>query len=70
MTPIRMNLALFKIQSIKSNARGFCSFHNYSTRILFCCGKLAFSRYGTGRPREASGSYWPFSQFQLNEFAY
>lgn len=30
-----------KIQSIKSNARGFRSFHNYRTRILFFCGKLS-----------------------------
>jgi len=30
-----------KIQSIKSNARGFRSFQNYRTRILFFCGKLA-----------------------------
>jgi transposase len=29
-----------KIQSIKSNARGFRSFANYRTRILFFCGKL------------------------------
>jgi len=29
-----------KIQSIKSNARGFRSFDNYRTRILFYCGKL------------------------------
>jgi transposase len=29
-----------KIQSIKSNARGFRSFHNYRIRILFFCGKL------------------------------
>jgi len=29
-----------KIQSIKSNARGFRSFQNYRTRILFFCGKL------------------------------
>jgi transposase len=29
-----------KIQSIKSNARGFRSFENYRTRILFFCGKL------------------------------
>jgi transposase len=29
-----------KIQSIKSNARGFRNFENYRTRILFCCGKL------------------------------
>ena len=30
-----------KIQSIKSNARGFRSFENYRTRILFFCGKLS-----------------------------
>ena len=30
-----------KIQSIKSNARGFRSFQNYRTRILFFCGKLS-----------------------------
>jgi len=29
-----------KIQSIKSNARGFRSFPNYRVRILFFCGKL------------------------------
>jgi len=29
-----------KIQSIKSNARGFRSFQNYRTAILFHCGKL------------------------------
>jgi len=29
-----------KIQSIKSAARGFRSFQNYRTRILFFCGKL------------------------------
>jgi transposase len=29
-----------KIQSIKSNARGFRSFRNYRIRILFFCGKL------------------------------
>jgi len=29
-----------KIQAIKSNARGFRSFLNYRTRILFFCGKL------------------------------
>ena len=29
-----------KIQTIKSNARGFRSFANYRTRILFFCGKL------------------------------
>jgi transposase len=29
-----------KIQAIKSNARGFRSFWNYRTRILFFCGKL------------------------------
>ncbi len=30
-----------KIQAIKSNARGFRSFHNYRIRILFFCGKLS-----------------------------
>lgn len=30
-----------KVQSIKSNARGFRSFKNYRIRILFFCGKLA-----------------------------
>lgn len=29
-----------RIQSIKSNARGFRAFHNYRLRILFYCGKL------------------------------
>ena len=29
-----------RIQSIKSNARGFRNFENYRTRILFFCGKL------------------------------
>jgi len=29
-----------KIQAIKANARGFRSFFNYRTRILFFCGKL------------------------------
>jgi len=29
-----------KIQTIKSNARGFRSFENYRIRILFFCGKL------------------------------
>ena len=29
-----------RIQSIKSNARGFRNFQNYRTRILFFCGKL------------------------------
>jgi transposase len=29
-----------RIQSIKSNARGFRSFDNYRTRIFFYCGKL------------------------------
>lgn len=29
-----------KIQTIKANARGFRSFENYRTRILFFCGKL------------------------------
>jgi len=32
-----------RIQEIKANARGFRSFHNYRTRILFFCGKLTFS---------------------------
>ncbi len=30
-----------RIQSIKSNARGFKSFQNYRIRILFFCGKLS-----------------------------
>jgi transposase len=30
-----------KIQAIKSNARGFRSFDNYRTRILFFRGKLS-----------------------------
>jgi transposase len=30
-----------RIQAIKSNARGFKSFQNYRTRILFFCGKLS-----------------------------
>ena len=29
-----------RIQSLKANARGFRSFENYRTRILFYCGKL------------------------------
>jgi transposase len=29
-----------KIQGLKNNARGFRSFLNYRTRILFHCGKL------------------------------
>lgn len=29
-----------RIQSIKSQARGFRAFANYRTRILFYCGKL------------------------------
>lgn len=29
-----------KLQAIKANARGFRSFQNYRTRILFFCGKL------------------------------
>ena len=29
-----------RIQAIKANARGFRSFDNYRTRILFFCGKL------------------------------
>ena len=32
-----------KIQTIKSNARGFRNFDNYRTRILFFCGKLSLS---------------------------
>lgn len=32
-----------KIQAIKAAARGFRSFKNYRTRILFFCGKLDFS---------------------------
>jgi transposase len=32
-----------KIQALKSNARGFRSFANYRTRILFFCGKLDLS---------------------------
>lgn len=28
------------IQTIKANARGFRSFDNFRTRILFFCGKL------------------------------
>src|SRR6201984_2369768 len=31
-----------RIQEIKANARGFRSFDNYRTRILFFCGKLNF----------------------------
>ncbi|MDR1281125.1 MAG: transposase, partial [Opitutaceae bacterium] len=38
-----------KIQSIKASARGFSSFANYRSRILFFCGKLdlfpVFSRH-------------------------
>jgi transposase len=30
-----------RIQEIKANARGFRSFYNYRTQILFC-GKLTF----------------------------
>ncbi|MCX7399794.1 MAG: transposase [Planctomycetales bacterium] len=30
-----------RIQTIKSNGRGFKSFQNYRTRILFFCGKLS-----------------------------
>ncbi len=33
-----------RIQSIKSAARGFHSFENYRTRILFYCGKLQMSK--------------------------
>jgi len=29
-----------RIQSIKSQARGFRAFRNFRTRILFYCGKL------------------------------
>ena len=29
-----------RIQAVKSNARGFRSFQNYRTRILFFCGKM------------------------------
>jgi transposase len=29
-----------RIQSLKSNVRGFRSLQNYRTRILFFCGKL------------------------------
>ena len=29
-----------RIQSLKSNARGFRNFANYRIRILFFCGKL------------------------------
>ena len=32
-----------RIQSIKTSARGFRSFSNYRTRILFFCGKLDLS---------------------------
>lgn len=32
-----------KIQTIKSNARGFRNFENYRARILFFCGKLSLS---------------------------
>jgi len=32
-----------KIQAIKANARGFRSFKNYRTRILFFCGKLSLA---------------------------
>jgi len=31
-----------KRKEIKANARGFRSFRNYRTRILFFCGKLTF----------------------------
>src|SRR5262245_41473829 len=31
-----------RIQEIRANARGFRSFRNYRTRILFVCGKLTF----------------------------
>jgi transposase len=36
-----------KIQSLKSNARGFRSFDNYRLRILFYCGKLNVMPAGT-----------------------
>lgn len=36
-----------RIQSIKSAARGFHSFENYRTRILFYCGKLDLSNNST-----------------------
>jgi transposase len=36
-----------RIQSLKSNARGFRSFKNYRTRILFYCGKLELMPAGT-----------------------
>lgn len=36
-----------RIQEIKSNARGFRSFANYRTRILFFCGKLDLKPQGT-----------------------
>ena len=32
-----------RVQAIKSNVRGFKSFQNYRTRILFCCGKLSLT---------------------------
>ena len=35
-----------RIQAIKANARGFRSFDNYRTRILFFCGKLDLSPGG------------------------
>ncbi|MEL7267521.1 MAG: transposase [Planctomycetota bacterium] len=40
MTNARSERFNSRIQSIKSNARGFKSFENYRTRILFCCEKL------------------------------
>ena len=35
-----------KIQQLKANARGFRSFRNYRTRILFFCGKLDLTPKG------------------------
>ena len=37
-----------RIQSIKSQARGFRTFENYRTRILFYCGKLQLMPAGAG----------------------
>ena len=34
-----------RVQSIKSEARGFRQFANYQTRILFCCGKLDLAHW-------------------------
>jgi transposase len=39
-----------KIQQLKANARGFRSFENYRTRILFLCGKLDLLPKLTGLP--------------------